>query len=87
MSKYDEVYFMGDNQAISRVPVDSSKTMNRGAFSGSLAALQKTIFIEHTLKMGPFGLPRIGFFLNLEYDPANFFGQATHINISERSVH
>ena len=53
MSKYDEVYFMGDNQTISRVPVDSSKTMNRGAFSGSLAALQKTIFIENTLKMGP----------------------------------
>ena len=30
---------MGDNQAINRVQVDSSKTRNRGAFSGSLAAL------------------------------------------------
>ena len=39
MSKYEAVYFMGDNQAINRVRVDSSKTSNRGAFSGSLAAL------------------------------------------------
>ena len=30
---------MGDNQAINRVRVDSSNTRNRGAFSGSLAAL------------------------------------------------
>ena len=33
-----EVYFMGDNQAINRVQVDSSKTRNRGTLSGSLAA-------------------------------------------------
>ena len=39
MSKYDALYFVGDNQAINRVRVDSSKTRNRGAFSGSLAAL------------------------------------------------
>ena len=39
MSKYEAVYFVGDNQAINRVRVDSSKTRNRGAFSGSLAAL------------------------------------------------
>ena len=39
MSKYDEVYFVGDNEAINRVRVGSSKTRNRGAFSGSLAAL------------------------------------------------
>ena len=38
MSKYEAVYFVGDNQAINRVQVDSSKTRNRGAFSGSLAA-------------------------------------------------
>ena len=37
MSKYEAVYFVGDNQAI--VPVDSYKTRNQGAFSGSLAAL------------------------------------------------
>ena len=36
MSKYD--YFVGDNKAINQVRVDSSKTRNRGAFSGSLAA-------------------------------------------------
>ena len=30
---------MGDNQAVNRVRVDSYKTRNRGAFSGSLAAL------------------------------------------------
>ena len=40
MSKY-EIYFVGDNQAINRV--NSSKTRNRGAFSGSLAALVITI--------------------------------------------
>ena len=39
MSRYEAVYFVGDNQAINRVRVDSSKTRNRGAFSGSLAAL------------------------------------------------
>ena len=39
ISKYDTVYFVGDNEAINRVRVDSSKTRNRGAFSGSLAAL------------------------------------------------
>ena len=39
MSKYEAVYFVGDNQAIHRVRIDSSKTRNRGAFSGSLAAL------------------------------------------------
>ena len=40
MSKYDALYFVGDNQAINRVRVDSSKTRNRDAFSGSLAALE-----------------------------------------------
>ena len=39
MSKYEVVYFVGDNQAINRVRVDSSKTRKRGAFSDSLAAL------------------------------------------------
>ena len=39
MSKYEAVYFVGDNQAINRVRVDSSNMRNRGAFSGSLAAL------------------------------------------------
>ena len=39
MSKYEAVYFMGNNQVINRVRVDSSKTRNRGAFSRSLAAL------------------------------------------------
>ena len=33
MSKYEAVYFVGD----------SSKTRNRGAFSGSLAALVKSV--------------------------------------------
>ena len=42
MSKYEAVYFVGDNQAINRVRIDSSKTRNRGAFSGSLAALAVT---------------------------------------------
>ena len=45
MSKYNEVYFVGDNQAINRVWVDSSKTRNQGAFSGSLAALILTHFL------------------------------------------
>ena len=39
MSKYDATYFVGDNQAINRVRVGSSRTSNRGAFSGSFAAL------------------------------------------------
>ena len=39
MSKYEAVYFVGDNQASNRIRVDSYKTRNRGAFSGSLAAL------------------------------------------------
>ena len=39
MSKYEAVYFMGDNQAINQVRVGSFKTRNQGAFSGSLAAL------------------------------------------------
>ena len=39
MSKYEAVYFVGDNQANNRIRVDSYKTRNRGAFSGSLAAL------------------------------------------------
>ena len=39
MSKYDEVYFVGVNQAINLIRVDSSKPRNRGAFSDSLAAL------------------------------------------------
>ena len=38
MSKYDDVYFMGHDQAINQVRVGSSKTRNWGAFSGSLAA-------------------------------------------------
>ena len=51
MSKYEAVYFVGDNQAINRVRVDSSKTRNRGAFSGSLAALVISTF--------KFGYPRL----------------------------
>ena len=43
MSEYGAVYFVGDNQAINRVRIDSSKTRNQGGFSGSLAALNKTI--------------------------------------------
>ena len=39
ISKYEAVYFVGDNQAINRVRVGSFKTRNQGAFSGSLAAL------------------------------------------------
>ena len=46
MSEYEAVYFVGDDQAINRVRIDSSKTRNRGAFSGSLAALfLTTVFI------------------------------------------
>ena len=36
MSKYDEVYFVGDNEVINRI--GSSQMRNRGAFSGSLVA-------------------------------------------------
>ena len=39
MSEYEAVYFVGDNQVINRVRIDSSKTRNRGTFSASLAAL------------------------------------------------
>ena len=42
MSKYEAVYFVGDNQEINRVRIDYSKTRNRGAFSGSLAALLRS---------------------------------------------
>ena len=42
MSKYEAVYFVGDNQVSNRIRVDSYKTRNRGAFSGSLAALPQT---------------------------------------------
>ena len=50
MSKYEAVYFVGDNQANNRVRVDSSKTKNRGAFSGSLAALLLCIS-AHTVEL------------------------------------
>ena len=43
MSKYEAVYFVGDNQASNRIRVDSYKTRNRGAFSGSLAALLQSL--------------------------------------------
>ena len=46
MSKYEAVYFVGDNQAINRVRVDSSKMRNRGAFSGSLAALPVNMMVD-----------------------------------------
>ena len=42
MSKYDAVYFVGDNQVINRARVASSKTRNQGAFLGLLASLQNT---------------------------------------------
>ena len=43
MSKYDTVYFVGDNQAINRV---------RGTFSGSLAALYFTVkYIAFSMKL------------------------------------
>ena len=42
ISKYDVVYFVGDNQANNLVPVGSFKTSNRGAFSDSFAALAIT---------------------------------------------
>ena len=43
MSKYEAVYFVGDNQANNRVRVGSFKMRNRGAFSDSLAALMVII--------------------------------------------
>ena len=52
MSKYDELYFVGDNQVINRIRVDSSKTRNRGAFSDSLAALLKRCAISLMLVRG-----------------------------------
>ena len=52
MSKYEAVYFVGDNQAINRVRLDSFKTRNRGAFSGSLAALQHTMqYVDHCMTL------------------------------------
>ena len=39
MSKCDDIYFVGDNQAINRIRVGCSKMRNQGRFSGSLAAL------------------------------------------------
>ena len=46
MSNYEAVYFVGDNQAINRVQVDSSKMRNRGGFSGSLAALPVNMMVD-----------------------------------------
>ena len=46
MSKYDAVYFVGDNQANNRVRVDSSRTSIRGAFLGSFAALVITLLFQ-----------------------------------------
>ena len=46
MSKYDAVYFVGDNQVINRVRVGSSKTRNQGAFFGLLAALLLTQYFD-----------------------------------------
>ena len=43
MSEYEAVYLVGDNQAVNRVRIDSSKMRNRAAFSGSLAALVETV--------------------------------------------
>ena len=47
ISKYDVVYFVGDNQANNRVQVSSFKTSNRGAFSDSLAALVYTAHAQN----------------------------------------
>ena len=52
MSKYEAVYFVGDNQAIHRVRVDSYKTRNRSTFSGSLAALDFTFDPSFKVKRG-----------------------------------
>ena len=49
MSKYDTVYFVGDNEAINRVQVDSSETKNRDALSGLLAALLRRYLIQYLL--------------------------------------
>ena len=52
MSKYEAVYFVGNNQAINQVRVDSYKTRNRGAFSGSLAALLRiNSFLKESSKI------------------------------------
>ena len=48
MSKCEAAYFVGSNQAINRVRVDSFKMRNRGAFSGSLAAHISTIVPSHS---------------------------------------
>ena len=57
IAKYEAVYFVGDNQAINRVRVESYKTRNRGAFSGSLAAL--TICNQYMYKVTPYGFQDI----------------------------
>ena len=49
MSEYEAVYLVGDNQAVNRVRIDSSKMRNRAAFSGSLAAL---FFSQFSLIVG-----------------------------------
>ena len=46
MSKYDAVYFGGDNLVTNQIRVGSSKAKNRGTFSGSLAALMKIILFN-----------------------------------------
>ena len=51
MSKYEAVYFVGDNQAINRVGVLSSKTGNRGAFLGLLAALIQTFYYLNKISL------------------------------------
>ena len=38
MSKYEAVYFMGDNQAINSIPVSSFEERNQDTFSGLSAA-------------------------------------------------
>ena len=53
MSKYEAVYFVGDNQAINRVRVDSYKTRNRGAFSGLFAALVLTLISAYYVETNP----------------------------------
>ena len=46
MSKYDTFNFVGNNQAINRVRVGSSKMRNRGAFLGSLASLLVSLIFD-----------------------------------------
>ena len=74
MPKYEAVYFVGDNQAVNRVRVDSYKTRNRGTFSGSLAAL----LITHLLKMSKCELSlkvlQIANFSQINHSPT--FGRA-----------